>query len=320
MEDKLIHRFFNLIALGQVHHAYLVIGTQPLAIDKFVSEVIAAMGCSRFSDQHQPCHECQHCLKVKHQSLADVVTVQPDGKFIRVDQIRSLREWLNRSPLELGYKVAYIKEANAMNDAAANALLKVLEEPPTNTYIFLATTSKDQLLPTIVSRVQTVYLDGDQDRLALFGDLPAQQAGILNRLSTKNQSYLMETTTDMVAWLGAIHKFFDSVRSQDPRAFVQIQSLLKPYLSTQGTDAMIDYWMCYNHQQLLEKYQLDRDQGRDKQLVEETIRSASQLQDGLIQARQYLQANVSPQLTLERFVIEQAKLRREAIHGPGRIS
>lgn len=84
----------------------------------------------------------------------DLRWIVPDGAVIKVDQIRAVNDFAVQTPQIAKRKVAAIVDAHLLNENAANALLKTLEEPPPNTHIVLATTRWGRLLPTIRSRCQ----------------------------------------------------------------------------------------------------------------------------------------------------------------------
>ncbi len=83
---------------------------------------------------------------------ADTLVIVPD-KSIGIDEIKNISSFLSRKPLGDKNRV-YLKDAHLMTIAAQNAILKILEEPPGNSEIYLVTDQPDQLLPTVLSRVQ----------------------------------------------------------------------------------------------------------------------------------------------------------------------
>ena len=86
----------------------------------------------------------------------DFVFLPPGGSYIRIDQIRAVKEFVFRKPALSERKVVVIDSAEQMNREAANALLKVLEEPPTDTHFILTTSMRDAIIPTILSRTYPV--------------------------------------------------------------------------------------------------------------------------------------------------------------------
>lgn len=134
-----------------------------------ISELLAK-GYLCFAAENKPCGECRSCGAYERNNSADLLRVEPGGKsdLIRVQQISprqddqeviSVREFLRVGPVMSPLKVVLIHEAERMNPDAANALLKVLEEPPDYARIVLSTANLSRLLPTIVSRCLLIGCD-----------------------------------------------------------------------------------------------------------------------------------------------------------------
>jgi DNA polymerase-3 subunit delta' len=140
------------------------------------------------------CDQCLSCQKVDHENHADVFWVRPESKsrLIRIGQIarrddspsRVLLDVVNLKPSESKFKLAIIVAADRMNDTAANALLKTLEEPPPNSLLLLLTNEPQRILETILSRCLRVNFAGNGARrwdpekitwLASFSEMAAQQ-------------------------------------------------------------------------------------------------------------------------------------------------
>lgn len=113
-----------------------------------------------------PCGVCSQCQRVAQGLHPDVRIVgvgsgDDEGvnrRDIRIEQVRDIESFLNLTPYEGVCKVVVVDGAELMNTAAANALLKTLEEPPGNSLLLLLTASEDALLPTIRSRCSALYL------------------------------------------------------------------------------------------------------------------------------------------------------------------
>jgi DNA polymerase-3 subunit delta' len=111
----------------------------------------------------------------------DVVVVQPDGAFIKIDQVRAVIAEVAYQPFEGRYRVVILDRADQMRPEAANSLLKTLEEPPSRTILVLVTTQPYLLLPTIRSRAQIfpfTAIPNDQiaEHLVKVGGTPAGEA------------------------------------------------------------------------------------------------------------------------------------------------
>lgn len=122
------------------------VGREPAA-RAFAASVLCAEG---------GCEACSSCARVMRDAHADVVHVAPEGAQILVDQIREVRRVASRSPVEGRAKVLVLHEADTLNPSAANALLKVLEEPPRDTLFLLISDRPEDVLETIVSRCRRI--------------------------------------------------------------------------------------------------------------------------------------------------------------------
>ncbi len=115
------------------------------------------------------CDRCRSCGKIRSASHPDILSVQPSGSLIRIDQIRELCGALSLKPFEARVRVVVISDAQAMNPSAANALLKVLEEPPDRTILILTAEKSSDLLPTVISRCRKIrFAPVSRERLAAW--------------------------------------------------------------------------------------------------------------------------------------------------------
>lgn len=143
-------------------------------------------------DSPEVCDKCIHCLKVNNRSHPDFFFIEPANEKILIDQVRSLQQDLQFHPLEGSCKVAIINDAESMTESAANSLLKILEEPPPNTYFILVSGFIDSLLPTIRSRCQKIFfspLSQDEIMEYLIGRSGLEK-GEASRLASLSQGRL----------------------------------------------------------------------------------------------------------------------------------
>ena len=137
---------------GAVSHAYLFVG--PAGAGK--KSAARALACAVICPD-RGCGRCEACRRVKRGVHADVREVAPLGAATYVvDQIREVIYDVNLAPMEGERTIYIIEAADSFNEAAANAFLKTLEEPPAHVIIVLLATSYETVLPTIASRCQVV--------------------------------------------------------------------------------------------------------------------------------------------------------------------
>lgn len=104
----------------------------------------------------ESCGRCPSCLKVRAQTHADLTWIGPEGRNLKVSEIRAAEQRLRLRPLEGSRKVLVLERAHTMTPEAQNALLKTLEEPPGDATLILTTSRPNVLLPTVRSRCQRV--------------------------------------------------------------------------------------------------------------------------------------------------------------------
>ena len=141
------------LTTGKLAHAYLFDGIDGCGKKKTALAFIEAVFCG----QVEGCGECPSCRKVAAQQHPDLHLVEPDGAFIKIDQIRELQRELAFRPFEAPKKACIIDGADRLNPAAGNALLKTLEEPPGNALLILITANASGVLPTVLSRCQRLH-------------------------------------------------------------------------------------------------------------------------------------------------------------------
>lgn len=139
--------------LNRLAHAILLVGPLHTNLFAFAHRMLGAMFCKR---ENSPCGQCQSCELIlinEHPDLIQLVPEKQNG-IIKIDQVRQLQYSVFTQP-QLGIKRGVIiNPAEKMNGAASNALLKILEEPPPNTYFILIAEQISTIPPTIISRCQ----------------------------------------------------------------------------------------------------------------------------------------------------------------------
>ena len=158
-------RICDSIIRQTLPHALLIVGPEGSGKHTLATEIAAAANCVnaevKLSGARLPCGVCVNCKRIYSGSFPDVSTLEKSsGKAtIGVEELRDFREDMFLSATESKYKFYVIEDADLMTPAAQNALLKVLEEPPSSVHIILLCTEADKILSTIKSRTQYVQTE-----------------------------------------------------------------------------------------------------------------------------------------------------------------
>jgi len=127
-----------------------------------VGKKTAALLLATLANCHSPrdrdlCGSCPACIKALSGNHPDISLVEPDGAYLKIEQMRTLSREAMYRPFEGNFKFFILDKAEKMTPEAANSLLKILEEPPSTTHLALITSAPEQLLPTIRSRCQIFH-------------------------------------------------------------------------------------------------------------------------------------------------------------------
>jgi len=152
--ERVVEVFRRALRSGKTSHSYLFEGPAGCGRRTTARALVQAIFCLEQGDD--ACGACAQCRKVAAGSHADIHYIEPDGQFIKIEQVRELQHDLALRPYEAPRKACIIESAERFNPAAGNSLLKTLEEPPGNAIIILLTENAGMLLPTIRSRCQLI--------------------------------------------------------------------------------------------------------------------------------------------------------------------
>ena len=231
--ERLIENISRSISRGRISHFYLIsgpAGSGKRTLAKLLGGAILCQGSNR------PCGSCAACRKALGSGHPDLITIDdPEKKTVSVDLIRQARADIYIQPNEAEHKIYVFPRAQDLGIPAQNALLKVLEEPPSYGVFILITDNPEKLLPTVrsrcteltlsalpesilVNKLQQVYPDADTEQLRAAAsrsggflgqaltlleegcDLPPQTEAFLRAYAARSTYGLLQVLVPMEKW------------------------------------------------------------------------------------------------------------------------
>lgn len=289
LQPKIVDRFERILEQDKLNHAYLFTGN-------FASfDLAQKLAQSRFCQDKMgvwPCGECRSCRLIAEEDFSDVTVVRPQNQIIKTERIRELLKNFSQSGVEGNEQVFIICEAEKMHLSASNSLLKMIEEPQSEVYIFLLTSDENLILPTIKSRTQVFHFPKNEDYLVAKleeSGLLKDQAQLLAAYSqTLEEAQNLQTSKSFFDVTQACQRFVDLCLAKNDLAFLQVARLSSLADDKEKQDQI------FRILEILFSQHIEKESGRTSL-------------DRLFQSRKMWRANVSFQNALEYMVIQPAK-------------
>lgn len=249
-QDNIAQTLKNSILRGQLAHAYLFCG--PRGVGKTTTARIFAkmINCSDPSEEMEPCGTCESCLSFaegRSYCIHELDAASNNG----VEDIKTLMDQVRIPPQVGRYSVYIIDEVHMLSQAAFNAFLKTLEEPPAHAIFILATTEKHKILPTILSRCQTYDFNRiTVDNIVRNLRMVASSEGVsvddesLHVIAHKADGAMRDALTifdQTVAFCGTDVKYQDVLRNLNVLDYEYSFSLVDAFLKGDYPSALITF-------------------------------------------------------------------------------
>ena len=289
LQPKIVDRFERILEQDKLNHAYLFTGN-------FASfDLAQKLAQSRFCQNKMgvwPCGECRSCRLIAEEDFSDVTVVRPQNQIIKTERIRELLKNFSQSGVEGNEQVFIICEAEKMHLNAANSLLKMIEEPQSEVYIFLLTSDENLILPTIKSRTQVFHFPKNEDYLVTKleeSGLLKDEAQLLATYSqTLEEAQNLQTSKSFFDVTQVCQRFVDLCLAKNDLAFLQVARLSSLADDKEKQDQI------FRILEILFSQHIEKESGRTSL-------------DRLFQSRKMWRANVSFQNALEYMIIQPAK-------------
>ena len=219
-QEAVVRTLRNAIELGQLRQAYLFAGPRGTGKTSMARILAKALNCAA-GPTTTPDKVCHACVSIASGTSLDVVEMDAASQR-GIDDIREIRERVILQPAEGRYKVYILDEAHQLTDAAWNALLKLIEEPPPHLVFVFCTTDLAKVLPTVRSRCQTFVFARPR--------LP-ELVRVLRRIADAEQIEVPDAALALIA-RGGRGSFRDAVSTLDQLASatgnqIDVQSVLQ---------------------------------------------------------------------------------------------
>ena len=280
-------RFVRILEQDQLNHADLFSGffgslemAQFLAKSLFCTDKVGVLSCEK----------CRNCKLIEQEEFPDVTLIKPVNHVIKTERIRELVGQFSQAGIESQQQVFIIEQAEKMHPNAANSLLKVIEEPQSEVYIFFLTSDEEKILPTIRSRTQIFHFKKQEEKLIH----QLEQAGLVKKKATllaqfsqsRAEAEKLANQTSFWTLVDESEHLLTWLVDKKKESYLQVAKLASLADDKEKQDQVLRILEVLCGQDLLQ------------------VRVRMILQD-LLEARKMWQANVSFQNTMEYLVLKE---------------
>lgn len=287
LQPEQFDRFVHILEQGQLNHAFLFSGyfgsyemAQFIAKSLFCTDKVGVL----------PCEKCRNCKLIEQEEFPDVTIIRPINQFIKTERIRELVGQFAQSGIENPRQVFIIEQADKMHVNAANSLLKVIEEPQSEIYIFFLTSDEEMMLPTIRSRTQIFQFKKQEALISLQLEklgLVKKQAKLLAQYS-QSQSEAEKLASQASFWtlVEESERLLSWLLTKKKESYLQVAKLASLADDKEKQDQVLRILEVLCGQEIL--------QARVREILQ-----------NLLESRKMWQANVSFQNSLEYLILKE---------------
>ncbi len=337
----------NLLRHNTVPHAYLITGDEHIGKTTLALDIARVLNCQ---ENHTvvskvwspPCDTCSHCTRISRLKHANIrifsieslkallprTAGQARRKQIPLEAIQIIRKESQLKPFEGYYNVFIINQSELMSDAAANALLKTLEEPPEHVVIILTSSSEYALPETITSRCITINLHAVpvsliRDNLISNHGVNQELAEVIARFARHRPGWAIDAITDpaMLEKCNQSAVRANQILLANTKERLDIAASMSARIrnSIEEVNDELDLWIWWwrdiamiqaGHPHLIINLSIKDELTSLAQLL--TLQNIHQTINAILKAQEALKANVSPRITMEVMVLDLPRVKLQS--------
>lgn len=299
--------FSNALAMDKINHAYLLSGESGVPLKEtalFLAKSILCANPNPLADE-----ECRFCRRIEHGTYSDFFMLDGSNESIKKDDVQEVVAGFSKTPLEeKGILIYVIHLVENMTVESINSLLKFLEEPGKNTYAILTTQNEARILPTIISRCETIRMtlaprSTVLDEAAML-NVPKEDAELLAYFVNSGELILEQVESD--EYQNAKESFKIALESLNETSSYALYAFEKDIISKVSKKAEAKYFLdmlalafkdivAYKENQIVKL-------GEYSTLIKPLSSKLNHIEESLIEimkVRSQLDLNISPALALE---------------------
>ncbi|MEN8697700.1 DNA polymerase III subunit delta' [Bacillus infantis] len=317
LQPAVLKLFKNSIQKDRLAHAYLFEGMRGTGKKDAGLLLAKSLFCERPDSGYIPCEDCTNCRRINSGNHPDIHLLEPEGLSIKKHQIQALQEEFSKTGVESKRKLYMINHADKMTVNAANSLLKFLEEPNSDSVAILMTEQGQRMLPTILSRCQTISFipltpQNMEIQLTENGVSP-QMAPLLAQLTNNLDEAIALSSDDWFAQAQKIVlKLYEVLKKNPLEAMVALQEewflhFKEKEQFDRGLDLLILIFKDLLYIQLGKQGQavyLNEMNRLEQYALQTSGRRLTEQMTAILEAKRKLHANMNPQLLMEQLVLK----------------
>ncbi|UCZ53291.1 DNA polymerase III subunit delta' [Bacillus shivajii] len=315
IQPTVVKMLTNSLKKERLAHAYLFEGSRGTGKKDVALMLAKAFFCTN-RDGVEPCQMCAECKRVTSGNHPDVHFIRPDGQSIKVDQIRQLKKEFSYRGMESTKKVYLVEDAEKMTVAAANSILKFLEEPGGESLAILMTTQYHQVIKTIVSRSQTLTfspLSPDRliDRLVKDGINETEARTVAQITADMDEAKQFCQENWIAHGRNKVIQLIDEIYLRPKYAFITLQDGWISFFQNKkdmqiGLDLMMIWYRDVLRIQVNQEDEIvyiDQLEKLQEHALKQSQRKLGANLQAVMDAKRRLDANTAPQLLMEQLLL-----------------